>query len=283
MATDGTTHAVHDGRPLIGLVRACHFQPTLAVVAVTTALAVLAGRGPAGCVAVAVAVLAGQLSTGWSNDWFDAARDRAVGRTDKPIVAGDVSVGAVRAAACTALVAAVPLSLLSGWRAAVVHLVAIGSAWAYNLGLKATVVSPLPYAVSFGLVPAFVTYGLTPPVAPAAWVTATCVLLGVGAHLANAIPDVESDESVAAGVLVARIGVRVSTWLALTCLVAAVGLLATRLDAPAWVRVALVVVAVGGAVGVALLGRGQALFRYVMVLAVVAVVLLVVAARSITA
>ena len=41
-----------------------------------------------GCVAVAVAVLAGQLSTGWSNDWFDAGRDTAVGRTDKPIVAG---------------------------------------------------------------------------------------------------------------------------------------------------------------------------------------------------
>ena len=193
MATDGTTHAVHDGRPLIGLVRACHFQPTLAVVAVTTALAVLAGRGPAGCVAVAVAVLAGQLSTGWSNDWFDAARDRAVGRTDKPIVAGDVSVGAVRAAACTALVAAVPLSLLSGWRAAVVHLVAIGSAWAYNLGLKATVVSPLPYAVSFGLLPAFVTLGLPDHPWPRPAVMLATALLGVGAHFVNTLADREDD------------------------------------------------------------------------------------------
>ena len=193
MATDGTTHAVHDGRPLIGLVRACHFQPTLAVVAVTTALAVLAGRGPAGCVAVAVAVLAGQLSTGWSNDWFDAARDRAVGRTDKPIVAGDVSVGAVRAAACTALVAAVPLSLLSGWRAAVVHLVAIGSAWAYNLGLKATVVSPLPYAVSFGLLPAFVTLGLPGHPWPRPAVMLATALLGVGAHFVNTLADREDD------------------------------------------------------------------------------------------
>ena len=79
----------------MGLIRACHFQPTLAVTAVTTALAVLSGRGASGCVAVALAVVAGQLSTGWSNDWFDAARDTANGRVDKPIVSGAVSVATV--------------------------------------------------------------------------------------------------------------------------------------------------------------------------------------------
>jgi len=190
---DRATPAVHGRRPLTGLLRACHFQPTLAVVAVTTALAALAGRGPAGCTAVAVAVLAGQLSTGWSNDWFDAGRDRAVGRTDKPIVAGDVSVATVRAAACTALVVAVPLSLLSGWRAAAVHLVAIGSAWAYNLGLKGTVISPLPYAVSFGLLPAFVTLGLPGHPWPRPAVMLATALLGVGAHFVNTLADREDD------------------------------------------------------------------------------------------
>ncbi len=181
------------GGQVAGLVRACHLQPTLAVVTVTTALAALAGRGPAGCTVVALAVLAGQLSTGWSNDWFDAGRDRAVGRTDKPIVAGDVSVGAVRVAACTALVAAVPLSLLSGWRAAVVHLVAIASAWAYNLGLKATVLSPVPYAISFGLLPAFVTLGLPLHPWPRPAVMTATALLGVGAHFVNTLADREDD------------------------------------------------------------------------------------------
>ena len=178
---------------LVGLVRACHFQPTLAVTAMTTGLAALAGRGPWGCVAVAVAVLAGQLSTGWSNDWFDAARDRAVGRTDKPIVAGSVSLGTVRLAACTALAAAVPLSLLSGWRAATVHLVAIASAWAYNLGLKATVASPVPYAVSFGLLPAFVTLGLPGHPWPRPTIMLATALLGVGAHFINTLADREDD------------------------------------------------------------------------------------------
>ena len=178
---------------MAGLVRACHLQPTLAVVTVTTALAALAGRGPAGCTVVALAVLAGQLSTGWSNDWFDAGRDRDVGRTDKPIVAGDVSVGVVRAAACAALVATLPLSLLSGWRAAAVHVVAVASAWSYNLGLKATVVSPLPYAVSFGLLPAFVTLGLPHHPWPRPAVMAATALLGVGAHFVNTLADREDD------------------------------------------------------------------------------------------
>ncbi len=192
MTTERPTHTVHGG-PAVGLVRACHLQPTLAVVSVTTALAALAGRGAAGCAAVAAAVLAGQLSTGWSNDWFDAGRDRAVGRTDKPIVAGDVSVAAVRSAALAALAAAVPLSLLSGWRAATVHLVALASAWAYNLGLKATVISPLPYALSFGLLPAFVTLGLPGHPWPRPAVMVATALLGVGAHFVNTLADREDD------------------------------------------------------------------------------------------
>lgn len=269
---------------LRALVDACHPGPTATVTLIVTALSAAAGRDALGVVLMGLATLAGQLSVGWCNDAYDADRDRRAGRTAKPTVRGDVAASFLWRAAIVAVVSTVVLSYVAaGAIGGSAHVVAVASAWTYNLVLKTTVLSPLPYAVSFGLVPAFVTYGLTPPVAPAAWVTATCVLLGVGAHLANAIPDIESDESVAAGGFVARVGVRVSTWLALTGLVAAVCVLATRLDAAPWVRVVLVAVAAGGALGVALLGRGQALFRYVMVLAVVAVVLLVVAARSITA
>ena len=47
----------------------------------------------------------------------------------------------------------VPLSFAMGWAAGAAHLVAVASAAGYNLGLKATALSPLPYALSFGLVP----------------------------------------------------------------------------------------------------------------------------------
>ena len=190
---DPSAPATAPRRTAVGLVRACHLQPTLAVTAVTTALAVLSGRDAWGCVAVAVAVLAGQFSTGWSNDWFDAGRDTANGRTDKPIVSGAVDVATVRAAALVALAACVPLSFLSGWRAALVHLVAVGSAWAYNAGVKATVLSPLPYAVSFGLLPAFVTLGLPTHPWPRPTLMVATALLGIGAHFINTLADREDD------------------------------------------------------------------------------------------
>jgi len=182
------------GRQALGLVRACHVQPTLVVTGVATGLAVVSGRDAPGCLAVALTVLAGQLATGWSNDWFDAARDRAVGRIDKPIVAGLVSVATVRTAAVSAAAAAVLLSFLSGWRAALVAMVAGASALAYNLGLKATVISPLPYAVSFGLLPAFVTLGLPEHPWPRPTIMVATALLGVGAHFINTLADRNDDE-----------------------------------------------------------------------------------------
>ena len=175
-----------------GLLRACHLQPTLAVTAVTTTLALSVGRGT-GSLAVATAVLAGQLSVGWSNDYLDRARDLTAGRLDKPIVAGEVSPRLVGKAAVTAVVLCVPLSLLSGWRAAAVHLVAVAAAWAYNAGLKRTPASVVPYALAFGLLPAFVTLGLPAHPWPPPWATAAAALMGAGGHFVNTLPDRDDD------------------------------------------------------------------------------------------
>src|SRR5688572_6218360 len=82
-----------------GLVLATHAGPTVAVTTVATLLAVAAGVGPARTALLCVAVLAGQASIGWSNDWLDAGRDRAVARADKPVVQGAVEPATLRAAA----------------------------------------------------------------------------------------------------------------------------------------------------------------------------------------
>ncbi|MGR7000863.1 UbiA family prenyltransferase [Yinghuangia aomiensis] len=118
--------------------------------ALVTAVAGAAGRGASGTAAVALAVLAGQLSVGWANDALDARRDAAVGRVDKPAAGGALAPRVVAVAAATALVLCVPLSLLSGTRAAAAHLTGVvGGGWAYNLGLKATWWSLLTYAIGF--------------------------------------------------------------------------------------------------------------------------------------
>ncbi|WSQ08832.1 UbiA family prenyltransferase [Streptomyces sp. NBC_01231] len=177
----------------VGLLLATHPAPSVAVTAVVTALAAVSGRGGAGTALIAAAVLTGQLSVGWSNDLIDADRDVAATRHDKPLATGAASARAVTLAAGCALAACVPLSLANGWRAGSAHLIGVAAAWGYNLGVKRTAWSWLPYAVAFGLLPAFVTLSLPGTPWPHWWAWAGAALLGVGAHAANVLPDIDDD------------------------------------------------------------------------------------------
>ncbi|MFZ3475019.1 UbiA family prenyltransferase [Streptomyces sp. 4.24] len=199
---------------LLGLLKASHPVPAAAVTLLTALLAAAVGLGPAAGTTAAAAVAAGQLSIGWCNDRLDMRRDAAAGRRDKPLAAGEVRPGVVAAASCTALLACVPLSLACGARAGWVHIGCVAAAWAYNLWLKHTPASWLPYAVSFGLLPAFLTLASPRADWPPMWLTAAAALLGTGAHFANALPDI--DEDVAGGVLglPQRLGRRASIALA---------------------------------------------------------------------
>ena len=202
-------------RTVRGLALACHPGPTVAVTVLTALLAWSAGHTLARGVLVTAAVLTGQLSIGWSNDLVDARRDRAVGRTDKPLAAGAVTERVVRAACAAALAACVVLSLACGWASGLVHLLLLVTAgWVYNLWAKRSVLSPVPYAVAFGSLPAVVTLALPVPVWPAAWVMVTGALLGVGAHLLNALPDLTDDVATGVRGLPQRLGARVVRWLA---------------------------------------------------------------------
>jgi 4-hydroxybenzoate polyprenyltransferase len=222
VAIAGKGGAVRGLRATIGgLARSCHLGPTLAVTALTTALAIGVGADLRTCVLIGAAIFTGQLSVGWSNDWIDAGRDLTVGRSDKPIVAGAVTTPMVRTAALVAVACCVPLSLATGWRAGSVHLVAVGVAWGYNLGLKSTPWSWAPYAVSFGLLPAFVALALPEHPWPAGWAMAAAALLGVGAHLANVVPDLEDDRTTGVHGLPHRLGRTGSTLLAPAALLAA--------------------------------------------------------------
>ncbi|MFJ3965524.1 UbiA family prenyltransferase [Streptomyces sp. NPDC090036] len=197
-----------------GLAGACHPLPAAAVTLFAAALASAAGHGPAGAALTVGAVAAGQLSVGWCNDRADLRRDLATGRPDKPLVAGTVTPAAVTRAAALALLLCVPLSLACGLLAGAVHLAGVAAAWAYNLRLKRTAASWVPYALAFGLLPAFVTLGLPGTPWPPPWLTAAAALLGAGAHFANVLPDIEDDLATGVAGLPQRLGVRASAALA---------------------------------------------------------------------
>ena len=156
-------------------------------------LAGLADNTVATTILVTATVFTGQLSIGWSNDRIDADRDREVDRSDKPVAAGAVSSTAVGWAAVISLVSTVALSATLHWRAGVAALVIVVCGWLYNLGLKATVWSWAPYAVAFGTLPAVATLARPGDPSPAAWAVVAGALLGVGAHLANVLPDLVDD------------------------------------------------------------------------------------------
>ena len=189
---------------LAGLVGAAHPGPALAVTVLSGLLAAAQGLPIGRGALVVAAVLAGQLSIGWSNDLLDLARDRRTGRTDKPLATGAVPVGPVRVACAAAVVACVVLSLAVAWVAGLVHLVCVVAGWAYNAGLKSTVWSWMPYAVAFGGLTAFVA--LAGGEAPPWWWPVGGALLGVGAHLLNVLPDLDDDASTGVHGLPHRLG-----------------------------------------------------------------------------
>ncbi|WP_372594344.1 UbiA family prenyltransferase [Actinotalea sp.] len=244
------------GATVRGLVSACHPGPTAVVTALSAALLLGTGATARTALLATAAVLTGQLSIGWSNDWLDAGRDATAVRRDKPSVRGVVSVALLRAVAVVAAVLCVALSLATGVRPGLVHLVAVAVAWAYNLRLKDSVWSWAPYAVSFGLLPVFLVMTLPGQPLAAAWAVGCAAFLGTGAHVANVLPDLEDDAATGVRGLPHRIGRRRSGQLAPALLVVGVafGVLGT-LHAPGGLP-ALGVIGVGAVAAVLAVDAG---------------------------
>jgi 4-hydroxybenzoate polyprenyltransferase len=172
-----------------------HPGPCLAITAMAALLTAQAAPHGTGPVLAAPAMLAGQLSVGWSNDAFDAARDAAAGRTDKPVAMGLVSRRAVWRAAVIALAASLAMALAISAATALLTLVIVGAAWAYNAGLKSTLASGLAYLAGFGPIPGYATSTLPGHPAPRWWVTGAAAAVGLGAHFANVLPDLAADRA----------------------------------------------------------------------------------------
>ena len=260
---------------VVALLGACHPGPAFAVTLLAGLLAGAVGLGPVRVALVVAAVLTGQLSIGWSNDLIDLARDRSVGRTDKPLVDGSVSERTVRVACALVVLATIPLSLACGWVAGAVHLVCVAAGWVYNLGAKATPWSWLPYAVAFGGLPAFVSLTDQPGRLPPLWLPLAGALLGVGAHFVNVLPDLADDAATGIRGLPHRLGARRSQVTAAAVLVAAAVVIVVGAPVDSAVLATTALVLTAALAAVALLAHGRAPFRAAIGMALVDVVMLV--------
>ncbi|MGH3214196.1 MAG: UbiA family prenyltransferase [Trebonia sp.] len=259
------------------LIIASHPGPSLAITAMATLLAAEAAPHGIGPVLTAPAMLAGQLSVGWSNDACDARRDAAAGRTDKPIAAGAISVRAVWIAAFVSLLAGLAMALAISVPTLLILIVVIGAAWAYNLGFKSTAWSGLMYVAGFGPIPAYAASTLPGHPAPRWSVTAAAALVGLGAHFANVLPDLAGDQATGVKGLPQQVAARwgpgaVRAAALVLLLAASVLLVLAASDARRWVAIAgLVAAAAGGVIGAR--GSGRVPFYAALGIAAIDVVL----------
>ena len=268
------------------LVIASHPGPSLAITAMATVLAAEAAPTGFGPVLVAPAMLAGQLSVGWSNDACDAARDVAAGRTDKPVARGEISVRSLWVAAVVSVVAGLAMAAAISLLTMGILALLVGAGWAYNLGLKSTPWSGVMYLLGFGPLPAYAASTLPGQPAPRFWVCVAAGLVGLGAHFVNVLPDLAADLS--SGVrglpqlVAARWGPGAARAAALVLLLSASALLVVEASpARRWVAVAGLcvscVLAVAGAVG-----TGRTPFRAALAIAGADVAVFVFGADALT-
>jgi 4-hydroxybenzoate polyprenyltransferase len=207
--------------------RAAHFGPTV-IVTVTSFLLALSQYSLIDSIRVAIAIFAGQLVVGWSNDFIDAPLDIAAHRTKKPIVSKEIDRDQLRKSIFGALFVALILSLFSplGLTGTLIHFLGILSATFYNLKLKPTILSPLPYIISFGLLPwaIYLPAGNQPPL----WLFIDFMLIAVAFHFFNVLKDFQWDINQGVLGLPQRLGRNASLVISISLVISAIFVLIYR-------------------------------------------------------
>jgi 4-hydroxybenzoate polyprenyltransferase len=134
-----------------------------------------------------------QFGIGAANDWADSAAD-ALARPAKPIPAGLIRRPTAARIAVSAATGGLALAALAGLPTLAVAAAGLATGLVYDLRLKRTRWSWLPYAVGIPLLPVFAWIGAAGSL-PAAFVVLVPIAMVAGAALAvaNAVADVERD------------------------------------------------------------------------------------------
>ncbi|MBA2720431.1 MAG: UbiA prenyltransferase family protein [Chloroflexi bacterium] len=157
-----------------------------------------------------------QLGIGTVNDVVDAPRD-AGRKVGKPIPAGLVTARAAMNAAVALFGAGLLLALSVSSLIAALAVVVIAIGLVYDLRLKGTAWSWLPFAVGIPILPVFGWLGATGELAPAfAFLLPAAVAAGAGLAIGNALVDVDRDRAAGTSSIAAALGPTRSAWVATT-------------------------------------------------------------------
>jgi 4-hydroxybenzoate polyprenyltransferase len=180
------------------IVELLHPIPSLLTTLAAIGFAWIFGIGPADRRFwwIAAIMLLAQFSISALNEWADADLDRRAGRL-RPIPLGLVSPGTALALAVVCTVAAFLLCVLADFGPLALLLVGVGIAcgWAYDLWLKASPLSFVPFAIAFPLMPFWIGALAGRPLTSLLILFLGGSPLATAIHLADAIPDRDSDRA----------------------------------------------------------------------------------------
>jgi 4-hydroxybenzoate polyprenyltransferase len=187
-----------------------HPFPTLLNVAATAGLAfVAADGGPDAGVLVRMLLVMffAQCAIGITNDLFDRELDSRT-KPWKPLVTGLVSVRTAQALAVMCVVVSGAVAVSLGLASLGLAALGTGCGLAYDVRLKRTVLSAMPYIVAIPTLPLWVYVTLGRAETVLWWLLPLAGLIGLALHLANTLPDIESDAAHGVRGLAHRLGVR---------------------------------------------------------------------------
>jgi 4-hydroxybenzoate polyprenyltransferase len=162
---------------------------------VSAAVAVLAGAPTPTAIRLGLAMTALQLGIGAVNDLVDAPRDAGL-KAGKPIPDGLVSTRGAGLVAAGAFLLGLVVAISLGPLVTSLAIVVIAIGLAYDLWLKGTVWSWLPFAVGIPILPVFGWAGATGGLAPMFSVLVpAAVAAGAALAIGNSLVDLERDRA----------------------------------------------------------------------------------------
>jgi 4-hydroxybenzoate polyprenyltransferase len=185
--------------PLL-ILRAAHPRQALITALALTVTAALAGRPSRELLLVFGTVLVGQTCLGWFNDLIDRDRDARHQAAGKPVADGRLDPGTLWFVLAIGVFLVVPLAVANGVYAGSAYLLSLAAAvlgsWIW---VRKRFLSWVPWAASFGLFPAFLSYGGwggqdngSPPEIS---VTVLAAGLGIGVHFLRALWGLVPDQA----------------------------------------------------------------------------------------
>ena len=258
---------------MLSILRACHIGPTSAVTLISFLLASsLWWEGPA--LVIAFGIFLGQLLVGFTNDLYDYQDDLKHNRTDKPLVSGKITTAQLTRAIKIVTPLAILVNLFGplGVNGGLIYLLGVGLGISYNFYFKFTLLSPLPYALAFAALVAAIVVATdrTPPL----WLLISAACLGVAAHFANVIKDINEDLKSEIIGLPQKLGKKASRVIIAILLIGTTLLLNSVTPSPVLLSIGLV-----GA-GITIFASDKLIFKVLMIAVIVDLILLLNAADS---